>query len=153
MIGFQPISSIEVWNEINQLNRSKSTSGKVPIDTVKSISGSCLEYLLFFANQIFANSTFSDKLELAGVSAIFMSGGGGGFYKNIFRLISVILAISKIFEGLMSKYIWSFPKVFFYFLYGFRNRDSTEETLFRLTEMCGKALADKRVVEIPFEGI
>ena len=147
---FQPVSSLEVRNEINQLNRSKKTSGD-PLtditDIVKSISGSCLEYLTYFINQMVANSTFPNKLKLAGMSPIFKQGDSSS--KKNFRPISVLSAMSKIFERLMTKQICPFAhKRLSNLLCGFRNGHSAEHALFRLTEMCPKALADRMVVGI-----
>ena len=42
---FQPVSSVEVWNEIDQLHRSKKTNGELSSDVVKSIADNCLEYI------------------------------------------------------------------------------------------------------------
>ena len=142
---FQPVSSLEVWNDINQLNRSKKTSGDLSTDIVKSISGSCLEYFTFFVNQMVANSTFPDKLKLADVSPILKL--GDSFFKKNFRPISVLSSISKIFERLMSKQNCPFAyRRLSNLLCGFRNGHSAEHALFRLTEICRKALADKKVV-------
>ncbi len=93
---FQQVSSLEVWNEINQLNCLKKTSGDISTYIVKSISGSCLEYLTYYINQMVANSTFPDKLKLADVSPIFKQGDSSS--KKNFRPISVLSAMSKIFE-------------------------------------------------------
>ena len=92
-----------------------------------------------------ANSTFPDKLKLAAVSPIFKL--GDSFLKKNFRPISVLSAISKIFERLMSKQICPFAyRHLSNLLCGFRNGQSAEHGLFRLTEMCLKALAGKKVV-------
>ena len=55
---FQPVSSVEVRNEIDQLNSSKKTSGELSTDVVKSIADNCLEYMTYYIKQMFANSTF-----------------------------------------------------------------------------------------------
>ena len=142
---FQPVSSLEVWNEINQLNLSKKTSGDLSTDIVKSISGSYLEYFTYFVNQVFADCTLPDKLKLANVSPIFKL--GDSFFKKNFRPISVLSAISKFLERLMSKQVCPFGyRLLSNLLRGFRNGHSTEHALFRLTEMCRKALGDRKAV-------
>ena len=94
---------------------------------------------------MFADCTFPDKLKLADVSPIFKA--TDSFFKNNSRPISVLSAISKCFERLMSKQVCPFayrlpPNL----QCGFRNGHSTEHALFRLTEMCRKALGDRKVV-------
>ena len=72
--------------------------------------------------------------------------GDSSFKKN-FRLISVLSAISKIFERLMPKQICPFAYgILSNLLCTFCKGHSVEHALFRLTEMCCKALADKRIV-------
>ena len=56
--SFQPVSSLEVRNEIDQLNRSKKTNGELSTDIVKSIADNCLEYITYYANHMFASSIF-----------------------------------------------------------------------------------------------
>ena len=71
---------------------------------------------------------------------------GDSFFKNNFRPISV-LAISKFFERLMSKQVCPFGyRLLSNLLCVFRNGHSAEHALFRLTDMCRKALADRKVV-------
>ena len=45
---FQPVRSVEVRNELDQLNSSKKTSGKLSTDVVKSIADNCLEYITYY---------------------------------------------------------------------------------------------------------
>ena len=103
---FQPVSSVEVRNEIDLLNSLKKTSGELSTDVVKSIADNCLEYITYYINQMFAISTFPNKLILADESPIFK--GGDSTLKKKFRPISVLSAISKIFERLISKQICLF---------------------------------------------
>ena len=102
----QPVNSLEVRNEIDRLNRSKKTSEELSTDIVKSIADNCLEYITYYVNHMFASSTFPDKLKMADVSPIFKS--GDSTRKKNFRPISVISAMSKIFERLIFKQICPF---------------------------------------------
>ena len=134
---------MEVRNENDQLNRSKKSNGELSTDIVKSIADNCLEYITYFANQTFTNSTFPDKLKLADISPIFKS--GDSTLKRKFKLISVLSAISKIFERLMSKQIFLFGyKLLFNLLCAFREEHGAEHALFRLTELFRNVLADGR---------
>ena len=59
----------------------------------------------------------------------------------------MLSAISKFFESLMSKQACPFAyRLLSNLLCGFRNGHSTEHALFRLTEMCRKALGDRKVM-------
>ena len=84
----------------------KTTNGELSTDVVKSITDTCIEYITYYINQMFANSTFPDKPKLADVSPIFK--GGNSTLKKNFRPISVLFAIPKIFERLISKHFCSF---------------------------------------------
>ena len=138
---------MEVRNEINQLNHSKKTNGELSTDAVKSIADNFLEYITYYINQMCANSTFPNKLKMADVSPIF-KGGDSTLIKN-FRPISVLSAISKIFGRFISKQICLFAyRLLSNLLCAFREGHSAEHALFRLTEICRKALADGRVVGI-----
>ena len=40
---FSHINPISVWNEINQLDKTKKTSGEVPISSLKMVSDLCYQ--------------------------------------------------------------------------------------------------------------
>ena len=91
------------------------------------------------------NSTFPDKLILADISPI-LKGGDSTLIKNC-RPISVLSAISKISECLISKQICLFAyRLLSNLLCVYREGHSAEHALFRLTKICRKA--NGRVVEM-----
>ena len=102
--------------------------------------------------QMFANSTFPNKLKLNDVSPIFK--GGDSTLKKNFSPISALPAISKIPQGLISKQISLFAyRLLSNVLCTFREGHSAEHALFRLTEICRKVLADGRVVGMVLMGL
>ena len=85
------------------------------------------------------NCTFPDSLKKANLSPIFMT--GETTMKNNFRPISVLLAMSKVFERLISKQIMQFiyPKLS-KLLCSFREGYSSQDALFRVIEQFRKTL-------------
>ena len=141
----QPVSSLEARNEIDPLNRLKKTNGELSTDVVKSTADNCHEYITYYINLMFAKSTFPNEIKLADVSPIFK--GGDSTLKEKFRPISVLSAISKIFERLIPKQICLFAyRLLANILCAFREGHNAEHVLFRRTEICCKALADGRVM-------
>ena len=104
----------------------------------------CLEYIAYYINQMLANSTFPDKLKLADALLIFHF--EDSTLKKNFVPIRVLSAISKIFERLISKQSCLFAyRLLSNLLCACREEHSPEHALFRLTDMCHKALVDRRV--------
>ena len=63
--------SFSVWNEINQLDKTKKTSGEVPISSFKMVSDLCYQEITHHMNKSIENCEFPDKLKKADVSPIF----------------------------------------------------------------------------------
>ena len=142
---FKSVSPLEVWEEINKLDKSKKTSSEISSDVVKLISGFSLEHITYFINKMFSSNKFPGKLKLADVSPIFKC--GESTQKANFRPISVLSAFSKVFERIMSKQIQPFTSKFLSsLLCAFQNGHSTQHALFRLIETCRKTLDEKGVV-------
>ena len=66
---FNFVAPIDVWNKINQLNSSKKSSGEIPTDILKLLSGLCIDQITFYINKMLECSEFPDKLKLADVSS------------------------------------------------------------------------------------
>ena len=103
---FKSISPVEVWEEINKLDRSQKTSGEISTDIVKPISGCSLEHITYFINKMLSSNEFPGKLKLADVSPIFKC--GESTQKANFRPLSVLSALSKVFERIMCQQIQPF---------------------------------------------
>ena len=61
----------DVWNEINQLASRKKSSGCIPTDILKLISGPYSKDIANYINTMFQSGIFPDILKLADVSPIF----------------------------------------------------------------------------------
>ena len=93
------------------------------------------------------NCTFPESLKKADLLPIFKT--GETTVKKNFRPISVLLAMSKVFERLISKQITAiiYPKLS-KLLCGFREGYSSQDALFRAIEQCRKTLASQAKVGI-----
>ena len=49
---FNFVAPIDVWNEIKQLNSSKKSSGEIPTDILKLLSGLCIDQITFYINKM-----------------------------------------------------------------------------------------------------
>ena len=67
---FQPISCVDIANEINNLDRSKKTSGALSIDIIKKLTGICHTQLAEYFNYMLISCKFPDHLKAVDVSAI-----------------------------------------------------------------------------------
>ena len=138
-------SQCDVWNEINQLASSKKSSGCIPTDILKLISEPYSKDIANYINMMFQSGMFPDILKLADVSPIFKC--DDAFVKTNFLPISVLSAISKVFERCMTKQMWPFAnQVLSNLLCGFRAGYSTQHALFRLIEFCPKKLDENYTI-------
>ena len=137
--SFCKIGITEVWDEINRLDSTKSVSGNIPTKTLKLSSALCFSEVTNIANSMIENCTFPDTLKKADLSPAFKT--GETTTKKNFRPISVLSAISKVFERLLSKQIMPFiqPKLS-KLLCGFREGYSSQDALFRVIEQCRRTL-------------
>ena len=142
---FSHINPISVWNEINRLNNAKTTSGEVPINSLKMVSDLCYQEITHHMNKSIESCEFPDKLKKADVSPIFKNDDGTN--KKNFRPISVLSTLSKVFERQISQQMTPFAKSkISRLLCGFREGHSAQHALFRLIEKCRKCLDDGGVV-------
>ena len=142
---FNFFAPIDVWNEINQLNGSKKSSGEILKDILKLLLGMCIDQITLYINKMFEYSEFPDKLKLADVSPIFKA--DDSTLKFNFRPISVLPALSKVLERIMAKQMTPFGNTrLSSLLCGFRAGYSTQHALFRLIEACRSTLDKKGYV-------
>ena len=62
LFEFKSVSPLEVWEEINKLDKSKKTSSEISTDVVKLISWCSLEHITYFINKMFSSNEFPGKL-------------------------------------------------------------------------------------------
>ena len=128
-----------------KLNSLKKSSGEIPTDILKLLSGLCIDQITFNINKMFECSEFPDKLKLADVSPIIEA--DDSTLKFNFRPVSVLPALSKVLDRIMAKQMAPFSNTrLSSLLCGFRDGYSTQHTLFRLIEACRSTLEKKGCV-------
>ena len=130
---------------ILKLNCSKKTSGSIPNKILKSSVGVICPCLTNLINFSIENSSFPDKLKLAEITPVPKTEDSQKV--GDFRPISILPAISKIFEKIFSNQLSSyFDNIFCNLLCGFRKRHSTQHALMQLLRSWQKSLDDGNIV-------
>ena len=146
--SFSPFTAADVWDEINHLDSSKTVSGNIPVKILKMTSALCFNEVAEIANAMLESGLFPNKLKKADVSPIFKNVGEDTVKKS-FRPISVLSALSKVFERLMATQMLSFiqPNLS-NLLCGFREGFSTQHALFRVVEMFRRTIDQSGIVGV-----
>ena len=129
---FHTITNNDITETIRSMNGKKKTSGHIPTHILKEFESIHNESLTNCINNCILKSEFPDFLKLADVTPCFKKGDPTD--KSNYRPISILPAISKIFERILFKQILSFiePKLNS-LLCGFRKKKySTQHALFLL---------------------
>ena len=136
---FSNVNLLNVMIKIEALDNSKSKSGNIPTKIIQEAKEVICPYLTDCINATMDNCCFPDKLKEADVCAIHKK--DDTCQKVNFRPISVLSAMSKIFERIMSEQINQFfVGILSSLLSGFRQGYSTQHALFRVVETWKKCL-------------
>ena len=136
---FSNVNSLNVMIKIEALDNSKSNSGNIPTKIIQEAKEVICPYLTDCINATMDNCCFPDKLKEADVCAIHKK--DDTCQKVNYRPISVLSAMSKIFERIMSEQINQFfVGISSSLLSGFRQGYSTQHALFRVVETWKKCL-------------
>ena len=90
---FSPVYSLDVLNEINALNSGEKSSGPIPPNMLKCVSGVCYEELTRHINKSFDINTFPSNLKRSNVTPIYKA--GDSTCKKNFQPISILSTLSK----------------------------------------------------------
>jgi hypothetical protein len=145
---FQDITEITVNNIIDNL-APKISFGFDGLSTklIKSIKPVIVRPITIIINQMLKTGTFPDKLKIAKINPIYKKEDETLFTN--YRPISLLPAISKVFEKVMSQQIYKFfhdKKLFYCAQYGFRSEHSTE---FAALEFVDRVIVDMDQMETP----
>ena len=139
------VNSEQVRKYVLSLDSNKSISGNIPINVLKLSVDYYLGYLTNCINFCIANSIFPDELKLADVTPIFKEGDDTD--KVNYRPISILPAISKIFERLLFDQLNAFMEPKFHKLIcGFCKGHSTQHALLRLLKKWQSCLDHNEIV-------
>ena len=145
----QQISQEDVINTIKELT-PKSSSGLDKISTImlKRLSPVLSNWLKIIINQSIQNGIFPDKLKIAIITPIYKNQGLDIHAFNSYRPISLLPAISKVFEKLIYSQVYEYfdkNQLFLSSQYGFRKSHSTELASLELIDRISKDLDNKKI--------
>ena len=144
---FQSVDTNDVKQAIKDLLPKVST-GRDGISTkmLKQIRNEISEPLKIVINQTFQTGIFPAQLKTARVKALFKKGNTHD--PNNYRPISLLPAISKVFEKIMLKQLrnyFTLHSLLFKSQYGFRNRHSTELATLELLDRVITAMDENKI--------
>ena len=149
---FKYINLLHVMIKILTLKTSKPSSDNLQTKIIQEAKDTICPYLTDCINATIDNCVFPDKLKEAVVCAIYKKGDPG--QKGNYRPISILLAMSKIFERIMSEQINQFIGGTLSPLFsGFRQGYSTGQALFRVVEIWKKYLDVTGIVRAILMGL
>ena len=138
---FQHFSESEVYKEILNLDAAKKVGGNIPIRFFKQCVNEITPALTRCFNSSLDAGSFPSELKLADVIPVHKKGSKTD--KGNYRPISLLPALSKVFEKLVSKQILKFMQnKLSKYLCGFRKGFSTQYALLHLLQSWQQALAN-----------
>ena len=132
--SFEKVSVENMKNELHRLNTSKSTTFKsIPSKLLKNECDLVSTPLQIIFNNSIEQYSFPDELKLADVSSLFKK--EVKTFKGNYRPISVLPAVSQVFERLMDTQIFAHMSPYLsWLLCGFRKGYNAQHALMRATE-------------------
>ncbi len=129
--------SLDIIKKINNELAPKSSFGFDRLSTklIKDVRNFLFEPITLIVNQMISTSIFPDKLKIAKITPIFKKEDETLFTN--YRPISLLPAISKIFEKVLFKQIYDYfqqKKLFYSAQYGFRTGHSTDFATIELVD-------------------
>ena len=139
---FSSVTLADVAKEINILNSSKAIQeADLPVKLSKDNKDFFAAYIAKYFNDSLKSAKFSNCLKLASITPVFKKNARTS--KNNYRPVSVLPAISKIFERIICNQLSAFfEEIFSKFQCGFRKGYSTQHCPLMMLESW-KELVDK----------
>ena len=145
LFEFSKISMDGVREYVMKLNKSKKTSGEIPIKLLQGSIECILPFVKQLLDDMLETRTFPDLLKLAEVKPVHKRGSTADMEN--YRPISLLPSLSKVFERMIYDQLYShFTGFFSPFLCGFRSKHSTQHALLNLLLNWQKTLDHKGVV-------
>ena len=142
---FKHIYPEDVKKKVNALCSSRSTRGDIPIKILKDYIDVYCTYLTDIFNASINEANFPYEMKLGDISPVFKKMDKQS--KSNYRPITVLSALSKVFERLIADQLGTFMNdKLSDFLCGFRKGFSTEDALLCLIENWRKCIAKGHVV-------
>ena len=141
--SFSHINITDVKREIDNLNSKKATTNNnIPTKILKLTSDTISNIVHKLFNDCLESSSFPDNFKLADITPVLKK--GSPLDKTNYRPVSVLPALSKVFERLIQNQINDYiVKYLSPYLCGFRKGLNTQQALLSLTEKW-KTTLDKK---------
>ena len=132
--SFSTVEKVDVIREIKNLSKKKAIQDNdIPVKILKDNVNFFADYICIFYNYTITTSKFPSVLKMANVTPIFKKGSKNK--KENFRPVSILPVLSKIFEKLMSKHLFTFfENILSKFQCGFRKGYTTQHCLLLMLE-------------------
>lgn len=139
---FKPVEETEVEKIIDKFNKKKATGvDSISIKLLKLTKPSIVKPITNLINHSLVTSSFPDRLKEAQVTPLYKK--NDPMLKSNYRPVSILPAISKIFEKVLFNQLYNyFNNIFDKYLCAFRKGHGCQTTLLRLVEDW-KAALDK----------
>ena len=142
-----PISPVDVSNAIKMLKNKSSGIHSLPIKILKNIHDIIAPALSNIINNSFSKGIFPDSLKSAKITPLKKPGISTSV--SNYRPISILPSLSKIFEKLIYKQLYSYlerNEILFYNQLGFRNKKSTTQAILNFTQHLYNSLDSGNIV-------
>ena len=143
------ITTEEVISTINEILPKNSTGvDNLSTKMLKRLSPVLSEKLMVIINQSILTGIFPDRLKIAIVTPIYKQQGLDLFIFNSYRPITLLPAISKVFEKIIHKHVYNYfstNQLFLNSQYGFRKSHSTEFASMELVDRIAKDVDGKKI--------
>ena len=143
---FQPVTMKAVIDELSNLNPKKASTAKsIPARILKENRDIFAPFLVETFNNSLLQKTFPEDLKLGDITSLFKN--DETTKKRNYRPITVLSALSKVFERLLYAQMTGYADTFLVrYLCGFRKGFNTQHALLRLMDTCKNSLDKKGVV-------
>ena len=143
--AFRPVKPEEVFTKLQKLKLNKATGcDKMPAKKLKIVSLNIATPLASLINASIRQCQFPHDLKLTNVSPVFKK---DNMDKVNYRPVSILPAISKIYEGLLAEQMTChFQGIFDNYLSAFRKTYGCQSILLKLVEDWRHALDNKMIV-------
>ncbi len=138
------VKSDYVYKILCKLKINKATGyDNVPPKMVKICAEELSETLAELVNQAFTNNRFPKHIKKAEISPTFKK--KDNMIKDIYRLISILAAVCKVFETIIAEqHMEYFKSIFNEMLCAYRTKYGTEHVLIKLIDSCKFTLDENK---------
>ena len=152
-VFFSPIEKNTVLKEIRNLKSNKAVQvTDIPVKRLKDNAEFYAEYIYLQYNEAMRSWNFPNFFKFANIAAAFKQSSRN--QKNIYRPISILSLISKIFEKLMCRQLSNyFDNILSKFQCSFRKGYSPQHSLLLMIDKWKKAVDSSKIYVLIFGAV